>query len=517
MRDFIKLLALILLITVSCKDSNKPKEGVTKKKKPNIVLIYADDLGYADLGSYGATGVRTPAIDHLANNGLKLTDAHCSAATCSPSRYSLLTGSYAFRNNAAVLPGDAPLLIDPQKGTLPSMLQKAGYKTAVVGKWHLGLGRGDVDWNGAIKPGPLEVGFDYSFIIPATGDRVPCVFVENHHVVGLDKEDPITVSYGKPIGNDPTGMSNPEGLKQGADRQHSETIVNGISRIGYMSGGNTARWKDEDFADILTDKAKNFISENKKDPFFLFFSFHDIHVPRIPHPRFVGASEMGPRGDAIVQMDWCTGQIMNTLKEHGLDENTLVIFTSDNGPVLDDGYVDQSVEKIGKHNPSGPFRGGKYSAYESGTRVPTIVYWPKQVKPQESKALLTQVDLYMSLAQLVGQNVGANDAPDSFNHLDAWLGKNKTGRTTMLEEAYTIALREGNWKYIHPAEEGYSTWVEDVKNIESGLSLEEQLYNLSEDIGEQINLSKEYPERVQKMKAKIAKIQQEGTRPGLTD
>ena len=503
------LIVMVLSVCLSCGSRTE-----TTQKKPNIIIIYADDLGYGDLSTYGGKGVKTPAIDKLAANGVKFTDAHCSAATCTPSRYALLTGSYGFRSQAEVLPGDAPLLIDPNIGTLPSMLQGAGYRTGVVGKWHLGLGIGAIDWNEEIRPGPLEVGFDYSYIIPATGDRVPCVFVEGRQVVGLERDDPITVSYADRIGGDPVGYENPELLKQQADRQHSETIINGISRIGYMSGGNSARWRDEDFADILTEKAETFIEQNKRDPFFLFFSFHDIHVPRVVHERFEGASGMGPRGDAIVQMDWCVSQIQKVLDESGLSDNTLIIFTSDNGPVLDDGYADQAIELIGLHEPNGPFRGGKYSAYESGTRVPTIVYWPGQVQPGISNALLTQVDLYASLASLVGQDLSPEDAPDSFNYLNAWLGKQEEGRYEILEEAYTFALRQGKWKYIHPAKEGYSTWVEDVKHIESGLTLEEQLYDLKSDLSEQTNLASQFPEQVEKMKERIRAIQEAPTRPG---
>ncbi len=501
------------LFFFSCAEINN--EHVAEK--PNIIIIYADDLGYGDLGSYGAIGVNTPALDSLAQHGIKFTDAHCTAATCTPSRYSLLTGSYAFRNNAEVLPGNSPLLIDPDKGTLPAMLKEAGYKTAVVGKWHLGLGNRELDWNEAIKPGPLEVGFDYSFIIPATGDRVPCVFVENYHVVSLSKDDPIQVSYDGPIGDGPTGTSNPELLKQQADPQHSETIINGVSRIGYMTGGHSAWWKDEDFADILTEKAESFIAGNKDNPFFLFFSFHDIHVPRIPHERFVGQSKMGPRGDAIVQMDWCVKQIMKSLDTFKLSSNTLVIFTSDNGPVLDDGYADRSVELLGQHQPGGPFRGGKYSAFEAGTRVPTIVHWPEKVKAKVSDALLSQVDLYASIASIVDGKIGAEDAPDSFDFSKAWLGKSDTGRSTMLEESVaTLALRDGQWKYIRevPNVENYPVWVKDIKAIEHGVSTEAQLYNLTNDPHEQHNLAEKYPERAKEMRATIQEIEKRATRPG---
>ncbi|MCG8696560.1 MAG: sulfatase-like hydrolase/transferase, partial [Bacteroidales bacterium] len=396
---------LLLLLAVLALFSCKPAEEEKTVKKPNIIVIYADDLGYADLSCYGAVGVQTPHIDKIAQNGIKFTDSHCSAATCTPSRFSLLTGSYAFRNKAAILPGDAPLLIRPGTPTLPGMLQQKGYKTGVVGKWHLGLGNGSVNWNDSVKPGPIEIGFDYSFLIPATGDRVPCVYVENHHVLGLDPEDPITVSYKEKVGDLPTGLSHPDLLKQKADTQHSRTIINGISRIGYMNGGEKAWWVDEEFPDVLTAKAKNFIANNKENPFFLYFAYHDIHVPRVPNERFVGKTDMGPRGDAIVQMDWCTGEIINYLEELGIAENTLIIFSSDNGPVLDDGYYDDAVEKIGDHNPSGPFRGGKYSAFEAGTRVPTIAYWPSVIEPGESAALWSQVDLYASVAKLVGHNL----------------------------------------------------------------------------------------------------------------
>jgi arylsulfatase A-like enzyme len=189
---------LVLPVTCTCIAglSACNQHGSDKQlQKPNIIIIYCDDLGYGDIGINGARGVSTPYIDRLAKNGINFTDAHCTAATSTPSRYSLLTGRYAFRNNAAILPGDAPLLIDPQKGTIASMLKQAGYRTAVVGKWHLGLGLGSVNWNEEIKPGPREIGFDYSFLLPATGDRVPCVFLENQKVVGLDPDDPITVSY----------------------------------------------------------------------------------------------------------------------------------------------------------------------------------------------------------------------------------------------------------------------------------------------------------------------------------
>ncbi|MEM1136151.1 MAG: arylsulfatase [Bacteroidota bacterium] len=517
--NYHKLLTILVLLAVSCQKQqsteNTSQPEKTTTKKPNIIIFYVDDLGYGDVSSYGATLVNTPNIDKLADNGLKMTDAHCSAATCTPSRYSLLTGSYAFRNKAAILPGDAPLIIDTTMATIPSMLKKTGYNTAVVGKWHLGLGDGTLNWNNEIKPGPIEVGFDYCFLIPATGDRVPCVYVENHQIVGLEANDPLTVSYEGPIDDEPKAFEHPELLRYASDRQHSDDIINGVGRIGYMSGGNKALWVDEEFPDILTQKSKEFIQKNKDNPFFLFYSFHDIHVPRLPHPRFEGKTEMGPRGDAIVQMDWCVGEIVNQVEALGIAENTLIIFTSDNGPVLNDGYEDLAVEKLGKHSPAGPFRGGKYSAFEAGTRVPTIAYWPGKIQPKESSALFSQVDLFTSLAKLTQTAVENNDAPDSFNLLPVLLGESEKGREMLIEESVLVlSLRKDQWKYIPPTEKE-APWMID-KGIEGGFQTTPQLYDLSKDIGEQENVADQFPEIVKEMDAQLKIIETaKGTRQGF--
>ena len=374
--------------------------------RPNIILIYTDDLGYGDLSCYGATSLKTPNVDRLAKEGLRFTDGHAPAATCTPSRYALLTGEYAWRKEGTgVLPGNAALIIEPGRATLPSLLRQAGYATGVVGKWHLGLGpKGNgPDWNGEIKPGPNDVGFDYAFIMAATGDRVPCVYLENGRVVGLDPADPISVSYGKPVGDWPTGIGKPGLLKMYPSHGHDQTIVNGISRIGYMSGGKAALWKDEDMALTFTSRATAFIEQYKDRSFFLYFAPHDPHVPRVPNARFLGKSGMGPRGDAIVQADWSVGEILRTLDRLRLADNTIVVFTSDNGPVIDDGYKDDAVAKLGDHRPAGPFRGGKYSNFEAGTRVPLIVRWPRQVKRGVSDALVSHLDLLASLARFTGQ------------------------------------------------------------------------------------------------------------------
>ncbi|WP_207515334.1 sulfatase family protein [Longitalea luteola] len=504
---YIKILYASLLTCTSILVLHGCRSGQQNAgRAPNIIMIYVDDLGYGDVSCYGATQVKTPNVDRLAQNGLRFTDAHCAAATCTPSRFSLLTGMYAFRNNAAVLPGDAPLLIPQGIETLPSVLQKRGYTTGVVGKWHLGLGIGTIDWNKPISPGPLETGFNYSFIIPATVDRVPCVYVEGHHVYNADPADPIQVSYSTKIGNEPTGLSNPEILKMKADTQHSNTIINGISRIGYMAGGKKAWWRDEDMADVFTAKAKTFINNNKSKPFFLYLALTDIHVPRTPHERFLGKSSMGRRGDVILEMDWLTGEITKEIERLGLEKNTLIIFTSDNGPVLDDGYSDEAVEKVGDHRPAGMFRGGKYSAFEAGTRVPTIVYWPGTVKPGVSNALLSQVDFMASLAALTGSSLADSVGPDSRNVLPVLLGATTTGRDYMLEESFTFSLRYEQWKYIMPQKNGTPEWLKR-KRIESGLSPELQLYDLETDPAEKNNVAAEHPEIVRRLQAELKRIQ----------
>lgn len=500
------LMTTVVVMLFACQVSAETASPLPAfEQPPNIVLFYVDDLGYADVGSYGAGGVETPNVDRLAREGIRFTDAHSPAATCTPSRYSLLTGRYAFRNKAEILPGDAPLVISPQRPTLPKMLKRAGYRTGVVGKWHLGLGAGHVDWNQAVKPGPLEIGFDYSFLMPATGDRVPTVYLENHHVVGLDGEDPITVSYEGKIGHRPVGREQPGLLKQRADNQHSDSIVNGISRIGYMAGGQAAEWVDEDFPYVFTDKAIDFIRAENDAPFFLYFPFHDIHVPRVPHPQFQGASDMGIRGDVIAQMDWMTGQIMDALEDEGLAENTLVIFTSDNGPVLDDGYADGAVQQLGPHNPSGPFNGGKYSAFEAGTRVPMITYFKGRIEAGESDALISHVDFYASLAGLLGISLETGEAPDSENIAMALINAERDGREVMLEEAFTLALRKGQWKYIAPFEGQTPDWLAN-KTVDAGLRKEAQLYNLEQDIGERNNLAGSEPEKLEELETLLKEI-----------
>jgi arylsulfatase A-like enzyme len=497
-------------------------------RKPNIVLIYADDLGYGDLSCYGAKAIRTPNLDRLAARGTRFENAHSPSATCTPSRYALLTGDYAWRaSGTQILPGDAPALIRPGHFTLPAMLRKAGYRTGLVGKWHLGLGDGTVDWNGEIAPGPLDIGFDYGFFVPATLDRVPAVLIENRRVVGFDPADPIKVDYRRKIGDEPTGAENPDQLKFGADPEHSNTIVNGISRIGYMTGGRAARWKDEELTDVLLGKAVEFVTSQRDQPFFLYFAANEPHVPRAPHPRFAGKSGMGPRGDAILQLDWTVGELMRTLEAQGIADDTLVVFSSDNGPILFDGYEDQAVELANGHRPSGPYRSGKYAIYEGGTRVPMITCWPGQVRAGHvSRALVDHVDLVASIAALTGQDLPRDGGIDSFDMLAPLLGQTDRGRDHVVEDtklmvttgatvassgARVLALRAGDWKLIRggvPPHEFHGNAI--------GTSPRDQLYNLAQDPGERNDLAAKLPDRARTLAAWLDKIERDGRSRPLT-
>ena len=478
-------------------------------KKPNVLVIMADDLGYGDLSCNGGNTVSTPNVDRLANSGVRFTDAHSVAATSTPSRYSFLTGHYSWRRkDTGIAPGDTGMIIRPEQYTVADLFEDNGYATCAIGKWHLGLGEktGEQNWNEKINPNLSDIGFGYSYIMAATADRVPCVYIENGKVANYDSSAPIEVSYEKPFPGVPTGKNNPELLYNlKPSHGHDQAIVNGISRIGYMKGGGKALWKDENIADSIVAHAIDFMRSHKDEPFFLYCATNDIHVPRFPNERFRGKSGMGYRGDAILQFDWSVGKLLDALDELGLTENTLIVLTSDNGPVVDDGYKDRAVELLGKHRPWGPYRGSKYSNFEAGTRVPFIVSWPGKVEKGVSAALISQIDFLGTMAELLGTTLDAGQKKDSNGYLKSWLGKSDKGRDYVVEAAGALSVSDGEWKYITPNnKKAYNANT----NVETGNNPSEQLYNLKKDIAEKNNLASQYPNEVQRLK-KILQCERE--------
>ena len=411
------------------------------RSRHNVIIIYAGDLS-----CYGGKKIPTPNLERLCETGIRFTNTYSTSAVCTPSRYSILTGRYPFRNDQAhILPGNAACIIDPKLDTMPKAFQRAGYRTGIVGKWHLGLGDGSapVDWNQEIDITPLDMGFDESFIFPATADRVPCVYLDGRKVVNLDPNDPIEVSYASecPFDDIPTYQKNPELLQMESSHGHNMSIVNGIGRIGYMRGGEKALWKDEDLAETFLGRAVQFVTDSQKDgrPFFLYYALHQPHVPRVPAARFRGVTGMGPRGDVIAEMDWCVGQLLDKLEELGLRDDTMIIFSSDNGPVLDDGYRDQARELNGTHRPAGPLRGGKYSKYDGGTRIPFIVSYPKMAYRGVSEALVSQVDLFASFAGMLEVPLDDNAAVDSQDMYAALIGDDPNGRDELMAEDIALS------------------------------------------------------------------------------
>lgn len=466
---------------------------------PNVIFILGDDLGYGDFGCYGATKIKTPHVDRLAQEGLRFTDAHSPSSMCTPTRYAFLTGEYAWRRpgGAGVLSGVAPLAILPGRPTVATMLKQAGYATAVVGKWHLGLGAGPTDYNQPLKPGPLEIGFDYAFFIPATGDRVPCVYVENHDIVGYDPADPIAVDY-RIVRGDP------------------KSFVAGIPRIGGMTGGKSAVWSDADMADTLAAKAIEFIEQHRAEPFFLYLPTHDAHVPRVPHSRYRGSSDAGVRGDVVQEFDGTVGAILQTLDRLKLADRTLVLVSSDNGGVLDGNGPD--TENAGTeitnngHLYNGPLRGKKGDLYEGGHRVPLVVRWPGRVPAGGvSGQLASLVDLFATLAAVVGQPLGEDAAPDSFNLLPALLDLHAPPVREYLVNHTSgipgrLAIRQGPWKYAPSAYRGGGNRQRTRPDGSKTQPVPESLYNLDDDLDESENLIDEYPQRAAELRAKLEEI-----------
>lgn len=492
-QPLISILGLVATTTALAQSDNQP----------NVILLVADDLGYGDLSCYGATRVSTPSVDKLAANGVRFTNAHACAATSTPSRYSLLTGEYCIRNaNSDVAAGNAAMIIQPDQYTIADLFKDNGYTTAAIGKWHLGIGSttGQQNWNGKLDQSLADIGFDYSYIMAATADRVPCVWIENDSVANYDPSAPIEVSYIQNFDTGPTLLNYKGELLVASSHGHDQSVINGIGRIGYMRGGGNAIWKDEHLADTIAQKAIDFITKNRENPFFLYLCTNDIHVPRWPNERFRGKNKMGLRGDVIKQFDWTVGVVIDALQKLGLEDNTIVILTSDNGPVLDDGYQDYAEELLGNHSPSGNRRGTKYSAYDGGSIVPFIVSWGKHTpQGKTSNALVSQIDCFASLAQLIEAPLPKNAAPDSRNFIKTWLGLSDKSAPYAIAMAQnrTLNICTDKWKYIEPSD-GPERLSWNTK-IETGYKEVPQLFRQGKDLKEEHNLAKRYKNVVRKL------------------
>lgn len=494
-------------------------------RPPNVVIIVADDLGYGDISANGQGKIRTPAIDALAAQGARMTSGYAPSSTCTPSRYALMTGEYPWRHKGvSILPGDAAMVISPSRNVLPRIFKKAGYTTAAIGKWHLGLGDGKLDFNQRITPGLNELGFDYTFNMAATGDRVPTVFLENGSVVNLDPRDPITVDYKQKVGDWPTGKDNPGMLRMRANEGHDNTIVNGIGRIGYMTGGRAALWQDQSMSDTFNARAIDFIRANRDKPFFLFYAAHEPHVPRDPNPRFAGRSGVGLRGDAVLEFDDQVRRLMDALREQGLEDNTLVVLSSDNGPVGADGYADNVLadETRAGHHAAGKLRGGKYLDYEGGVRMPFVARWPGRI-PAGSVCdqMVSLTDMPALAASLTGQKPGPADMPDAADPLPALTACARVHDYLLFgnppEHGPALlganAIRQGKWKLIlNPTQPAMQRLPRNPTPDPQGPL---QLFDLDQDAEERTNLAAKYPQVVKRLAKLISDNNAAGfTRPG---
>jgi len=505
-------LIVALLLLISC--GEKEQKSATKEENlPNVILIYADDLGYGDLGCYGATKLNTPNINRLASEGRKFTDAHSASAVCTPSRYALITGEYPLRHGNLYNPVflKNKLVIDTKKETLASLLKKAGYATACIGKWHLGFGTTEpVNWNEPLMPGPNELGFDYYYGVPVVNSHPPFVYVENHYVVGLAEDDPFI--YGHKAKTQEVFEKMKLDAIGGADKAH-------------------ALYVDEEVGTHLKEKALSWMKEQKDKPFFLYLATTNIHHPFTPAPQFVGTSQCGVYGDFVHELDWIVGEVMKTVKEMGEEDNTLVIFTSDNGGMFN--ATGQKTWEQG-HRLNGDLLGFKFDAWEGGHRVPFIAHWPGKIQAGGiSDQLICNVDMLATLAALTEQTLEDGQGRDSKNMLGAITG---TTNEQLREEVVLAAqkkshlsIRMGKWMYIAaqggggftkgkhgahafggPAAISFAGQVNsDIENgqIKEGAS-PAQLYDLEKDPSQTTNLYEKFPEKVKGMEKRLKSYQE---------
>ncbi|MEN1680426.1 MAG: arylsulfatase [Planctomycetota bacterium] len=470
---------------------------------PNVVVIYADDLGYGDLSCQNAESkIRTPNLDRLASEGTRFTDAHSSSGICTPSRYALLTGRYHWRKLHGIVGSWGASVIAPERLTLPEMLRSRGYRTACIGKWHLGfdwssirkpnakmIGKGKrktwpadaFNWEQPIPDGPLAHGFDYYF-----GDDVPnfppYAWIENDRVL-----EPPTVPYR------PSPMPS-EGAPEG--------------RAGPMVAG----WQQDAVMPRLTEKVVEWIADQRgrDEPFFLYWPWTSPHAPIVPTADWLGKSQAGPFGDFVMQSDAHAGRLLDALYAHGLADNTLVIFTADNGP---ERYAFERLRSF-DHSSSGPLRGLKRDIWEGGHRVPMIVRWPGEVAAGAvSDGLMSQIDIMATLAGIVGADLPAGAAEDSHDQQRLWRG-GPSARGSLVHNTYAdkYALRAGPWLLINAPSGSHSrmpAWFAEMRGYETELS-EPLLFNLDSDLGQRTGLSEEQPQRAAELKSRLEETRAQG-------
>ncbi|WP_339757463.1 arylsulfatase [Algoriphagus aquimarinus] len=461
--------------------------SATDQKKPNIIFILADDLGYGDVSAYNEhSKIQTKNIDRLASKGVKFTDAHTSSAVCTPTRYGILTGRYNWRSTLKqhVLYGYSKPLISDDRITIGSFLQEQGYKTAGIGKWHLGwdwdnIEAGDtlVNFSNKIKNGPTTRGFDYWYGFSGSLDMAPYVWVEN---------------------DQPTMV--PSKYTQNTGQQ--------IWRKGLTSDD----FVHEQALPEITQKTVQFINENAKgdQPFFVYMPLPAPHTPILPTPEFQGKSGLeNPYGDFVLMVDWVVGEVMNALEEQGIVDNTILIFTSDNG-CSNQADFEQLATK--GHDPSYVFRGHKADIFEGGHRVPFIVRWPEKVKPETSNQLVCTTDFFATVADILKSKVEDHYAEDSYSFTAALgLASSQAQRESIVHHSIdgSFAYRKGDYKAIFTA--GSGGWSFPKPNDEAIKSLPPfQLYNLASDIGEENNLQAEQAALLEQYRLELAKIVSDG-------
>jgi arylsulfatase A-like enzyme len=485
--DSIKTVAKTFALTALCGTGLHASAA----EKPNVILIMADDLGVGDVGCYGSVKIKTPNLDRLASEGLRALNANATASVCTPSRYAILTGTYYHQG------WNGELLVKPGQPTIASVLHDNGYATGLFGKWHLGWGknspnrkfRADIDWNQELPAGVLECGFDTFFGTPFTFNEAPSVFVHDRQVVGLESEDPLVV---------PPDSKKGFGRSTGAKKAHA---MRPESEIDLM----------------VTKQAQQWLAEHHSKPFFLNLALAAPHVPINPSEEFRGKSGAGLYGDFVEQMDWCVGQILQTLKECGVESNTLIIFTSDNGAVISKDMIAQG------HRSNLNWLGQKTDVWEGGHRQPLIVRWPGKVPAgTTTDAMISLADIVRTVWDAAGVKAPEGAAKDSISQLSVWAKPDSPPvRKEMIFSATGgLALRSGDWVYIPKqgscgittTPNGWGLHLKDMGQTNSDYDAQgnlkadapkEQLYNLQKDPSQSQNVVRDYPEKAREMAAQL--------------